>query len=69
MDEIKNEGETSSCGCDTGSCTTHQETPQEETGIMAALKKSHHNDEMALALLLAITPLVVLTFFGQVGLL
>jgi hypothetical protein len=58
----ENEGEKSECGsngcgCGEGSCNHGSWT------------KHRGNEEMALAFLLALTPLVVLTFFGQVGLL
>lgn len=70
MDEIINQDPQTSakmCGCEDGSCPHEDATaPQEGENVFT---KHHNNDEIALAFLLALTPLVVLTFFGQVGLL
>ena len=44
-----------------------QAIPQES--LMAHFTKHRGNEEMAFAFLLALTPLAVLTFFGQAGLL
>lgn len=69
------QGSCGSCGCGGGSCATHQSddsAPAEESkdsGLMSTLSAHRGTEEMALAFLLAITPLVVLTFFGQAGLL
>ena len=65
-EEIKAATQGDSCECENGSCT-HQEAPQES--IMSHLTKHRGSEEMAFAFLLALTPLAVLTFFGQVGLL
>lgn len=54
------------CGCEGGNCSTHQ---TESDNVMQTLTKHRGSEEMALAFLLALTPLVILTFFGQVGLL
>lgn len=55
------------CGCEGDSCSHKEETPQ-EGGLMETLTKTRGSEEIALAFLLALTPLVVLTFFGQIGL-
>ncbi len=55
--------ETKACGCDGGSCM-HQ-----EESIAGFMTKHRGSREMEFAFLLALTPLAVLTFFGQVGLL
>lgn len=65
-EEMKSVTSVSDCGCEEGSCS-HQEEIN-ESGLVASLKKHRGSDEIALAFLLALTPLVVLTFFGQVGL-
>jgi hypothetical protein len=65
-EEIKATVEGEACECEPGSCT-HQVAPKES--IMSHLTKHRGNEEMAFAFLLALTPLAVLTFFGQVGLL
>ncbi len=50
------------CGCEGENCS-HQD--QSSKGL---LTKWHGNPEIELAFLLALTPLVVLTLFGQIGL-
>lgn len=64
-EEIKDVTAGGSCGCDGGSCT-HQE--ESSDGLMETLTKHRGSEEVALAFLLALTPLAVLTFFGQIGL-
>ena len=64
-EEIKNVTSAEACGCDEGSCT-HAKA---EEGVVASLTKHRGSEEIAFAFLLALTPLAVLTFFGQVGLL
>lgn len=50
------------CGCgEGGQCDTHKNENM--------FTKHRGSEEIALAFLLALTPLMVLTFFGQVGLL
>lgn len=65
-EEIKAATQGDSCECENGSCT-HQEAPQES--VMSHLTKHRGSEEIAFAFLLALTPLAVLTFFGQAGLL
>lgn len=48
------------CGCEGGSCAHESEEPTTPAAW---------NEEVALAFLVALTPLAVLTFFGQIGLL
>ncbi|MDD5083969.1 MAG: hypothetical protein PHT88_03490 [Candidatus Moranbacteria bacterium] len=62
-DEIKDITTGESCTCEGDTCPHQEET--QETGFMTKYRGS---EEIALAFLLALTPLVVLTFFGQVGL-
>jgi hypothetical protein len=54
---------TQSCKCDDGECA-HQEMAKD--GMWT---KPRGSEELALAFLLALTPLTVLSFFGQAGLL
>lgn len=54
MEEVKTEAVESQGGCE--SCALHAETSRE-------------NEEMSFAFLLAIMPVLTLTFFGQAGLL
>lgn len=49
----------------TGPDCSHNE---EQTEAKGTFTKHRGSEEIALAFLLALTPLVVLTFFGQVGL-
>jgi hypothetical protein len=63
-EEIQGTPQAQACGCEGESCSHKEET--KEAGLMT---KHRGNDELAFALLLALTPLAVLTFFGQVGLL
>lgn len=48
-----------STSCDTGTCPTCEK----------AAKEAAANEEMGMAFLLALLPVITLTFFGQVGLL
>ena len=49
------------CGCDGSSC------PHEAEETKSAFESNH--EEMALAFLVALTPLAVFTLLGQIGLL
>ena len=63
-EEIKGSVEAAACGCEGENCAHQEETTQ-----ASVWTKHHGTEEIALAFLLALTPLTVLTFFGQVGLL
>lgn len=52
----------------TGEGCSHESHADEPTSEPTPSSTTMGNEEMALAFLLAIVPLVVLTFFGQVGL-
>lgn len=68
MEETKLQGETiespRACGCQGDSCPHETEEEGMQTPAPSAW-----NEEVALAFLVALTPLAVLTFFGQIGLL
>ena len=61
--EIQDNAPIEVCECEGGDCA-HKEVTQEKS----AWTKHRGSEEIAFAFLLALTPLVVLTFFGQVGL-
>ncbi len=63
MDEEMQEGESGTACTHEGGCNC--EAPTDET---SAPQGQEGKEEIALAFLLALMPLVVLTFFGQVGL-
>ncbi len=58
---------TDACECECEACV-HKVVVQDETASQDFMTKTRGSEEIALAFLLALTPLVVLTFFGQVGL-
>jgi hypothetical protein len=67
--EIINDTVEKSCGCEDGTSCAHTEEAPKAESLMETLTKQRGVDgEVALAFLLALTPLVVLTFFGQIGL-
>lgn len=59
MDPIKMETETTESTCSTGQCPNCEKAAQE----------AEQNEEISMAFLLALVPVISLTFFGQVGLL
>jgi hypothetical protein len=64
MEEIKEE-----CQCGNGgSCTPH-ESQTEGVASVTTEEAGFAQQEQLFALLLALTPLAVFTFFGQIGLL
>jgi hypothetical protein len=68
-EEIQGVPQVEACGCEPGGTCPHQDELQtQKPSLMDTLKAHRGNNEMALAILLALTPLAVLTFFGQVGL-
>lgn len=59
MGEIRMEAETTEQSCSGDSCPNCEKAAHE----------ARNNEEMAFAFLLALVPVISLTFFGQIGLL
>ena len=64
MEEINKE-----CQCGNGSCAMHEDQIKATTSVDAGTEEGFAQHEQLFALLLALTPLAVFTFFGQIGLL